>query len=90
MVAPLRSTDSCSIGIRIGTQRCDSKADHFLLKKFMMLPWPLGAPFFAPGFEACEEADDGAVDFGFVGGGASSSENDSQAGSWMVTMPNVS
>jgi hypothetical protein len=57
--------------------------DHFLEKKDMIFPWPvLGAAFF--GFAAGAELV--GLDFEIGGGGgASSSEKDSQPGSWMVT-----
>lgn len=52
-----------------------------------MFPWPLAAGFLA--FGADDEADGVGAGF-FDGGGASSSENDSQPGSWIVTNKRVS
>lgn len=61
-------------------------SDYFLEKKDIILPWfPLGPLFLA--FEACEGGAEFTAVFSFVaGGGASSSEKDSHAGSWIVTV----
>ena len=57
---------------------------YFLEKKDMILPWPFGAPFFGFVVELPAELA-GVVVFGLDAGGASSSENDSQAASCTVT-----
>jgi hypothetical protein len=66
------------IGIKSYQVWLKENAAHFLEKKDMMLPWPFGPPFF--GFAAGAGAEELAV-LGLVGGGASSSEKDSQPGS---------
>ena len=57
---------------------------YFFAKKDIILPWPLGAGFFA--FAVPPELVEAAAGVAFFGGGASSSsEKDSQAVSRTVT-----
>jgi len=61
----------------------DSNLSHFLANQDIMLPCPPFPPFF--GLVACV-AGAKLVALGFEGGGGSSSEKDSQAGSVTVTL----